>query len=506
MGYFQMLGELSERVRTVEIGRSTKDNPFLMAVISSPENLVSLTEYKRIQSRLADARTIPNDDEAEQLIGRGRAVVAITCSIHATEVGATQMSMLLAHELATGSDAGVQDVLDSVILLLIPCANPDGLVDVKEWYESTLGESYEGVMPPFLYQHYTGHDNNRDWFMFTQQETRLVVEHCFNAWRPHVVLDMHQTRSNGVRMMVPPFVDPMGPNVDAILNAESAMLGAAIAADLTAEGKAGVSMNVVYDAYSPNRSYQQYHGGVRMLTEAAGARIATPVNVPERDLQSDRGETPKEVTWKHPMPWKGGTWRLRDIVEYDFTAAMSCLRHSARLRETLVRNFYKVGRNAIEQNGAPYAFVIPTQQHDHSAAAEMLDALRLGLVEVHEATEAFRARWTAVRRRVAGDYERAAVLGVRKDAAGAAEISGDADSSGRTAESAIRCYCSLSADSDGCEYIRHQGQIFGAADAVEGWRSIDAGARCQASGIRCQWIGVRRRVAAVKIQRMETRG
>ena len=391
MGYFQTLGELSERVRTVEIGRSTKDNPFLMAVISSPENLASLKEYKDIQSRLADARTIPNDDEAAQLIGQGRAVVAITCSIHATEVGATQMSMLLAHELATGSGAGVQDVLDSVILLLIPCANPDGLVDVKEWYESTLGESYEGVMPPFLYQHYTGHDNNRDWFMFTQQETRLVVEHCFNAWRPHVVLDMHQTRSNGVRMMVPPFVDPMGPNVDAILNAESAMLGAAMAADLTADGKAGVSMNVVYDAYSPNRSYQQYHGGVRMLTEAAGARIATPVKVSERDLQSDRGETPREITWKHPMPWKGGTWRLRDIVEYDLTAAMSCLRHSARLRETLVRNFYKVGRNAIEQNGVPYAFVIPTQQHDHSAAAEMLDALRLGLVEVHEATEAFRA-------------------------------------------------------------------------------------------------------------------
>ena len=208
---------------------------------------------------------------------------------------------------------------------------------------------------------------------------------------PHVVLDMHQTRSHGVRMMVPPFVDPMGPNVDAILNAESAMLGAAMAADMTAQGKAGVSMNVVYDAYSPNRSYQQYHGGVRMLTEAAGARIATPVNVPERDLQSDRGETPKEVTWKHPLPWKGGTWRLRDIVEYDLAAAMSCLSHSARLRETLVRNFYQVGVNAIEQNGAPYAFVIPTQQHDHSAAAEMLDALRMGMVEVHEATEAFKA-------------------------------------------------------------------------------------------------------------------
>ena len=389
--YFDILDNLSDRVRTVEIGRSTKNNPFLMAVISSPDNLDRLEEYREIQERLADARAIRSDDAARRLIERGRVVVAITCSIHATEVGATQMSMLLAHELATRQSARVQDILDNLILLLIPCANPDGLIDVREWYESTLGESYEGVMPPFLYQHYTGHDNNRDWFMFTQQETRLVVEHCFNAWRPHVVLDMHQTRSNGVRMMVPPFVDPMGPNVDAILNAESAMLGAAMAADLISEGKAGVSMNVVYDAYSPNRSYQQYHGGVRMLTEAAGVRIATPVNVPERDLQSDRGERPREITWNHPLPWEGGTWRLRDIVEYDLSAAMSCLRHSARLRETLTGNFYKVSRNAIERRGTPFAFVIPTQQHDHSAAAEMLDALRLGQVEVDEATEAFRA-------------------------------------------------------------------------------------------------------------------
>ena len=312
--YFEILDELSDRVQTIEIGRSTKDNPLLMSIISSPGNLECLEDYKEIQEQLADPRTVADDQEARRLIERGRAVVAVTCSIHATEVGASQMSMLLAHELATSQSADVQTILDNVILLLLPSVNPDGLIDVKEWYKSTLGESYEGVMPPFLYQHYTGHDNNRDWFMFTQQETRLVVEHCFNAWRPHVALDMHQTRSNGVRMMVPPFVDPMGPNVDAILNAESAMLGAAMAADLTAQGKAGVSMNVVYDAYSPNRSYQQYHGGVRMLTEAAGVRIATPVNVPERDLQTDRGENPKEVTWNHPLPWKGGTWRLRDIV------------------------------------------------------------------------------------------------------------------------------------------------------------------------------------------------
>ena len=208
--YFEMLGEMSERVQTVEIGRSTKDNSFLLTVISSPENLSNLADHKRTQARLADARTVLGDDEADALIRQGKAVIAITCSIHATEVGATQMSMLLAHWLATGASDDARAVLDNVILLLLPCTNPDGLIDVKTWYESTLGESYEGVMPPFLYQHYTGHDNNRDWFMFTQQETRLLVDHCFNAWRPHVVLDMHQTRSTGVRMMVPPFVNRWG--------------------------------------------------------------------------------------------------------------------------------------------------------------------------------------------------------------------------------------------------------------------------------------------------------
>lgn len=389
--YFERLDRASDRVKTLEIGRSTEDNPFLLTIISSARNIANLDEYKRIQRRLADPRGIADEAEAERLIGRSRAVVAVMCSIHATEVGATQMSMLLAHHLASADTDEVNRVLDDAILLLIPCMNPDGLIKVKRWYESTLGTEYEGVMPPFLYHKYTGHDNNRDWFMLTQRETRLAVEHCLNAWHPHVLLDMHQTRHNGSRMILPPFVDPVGPNVDAIIQAEIAMLGTAIAGDMTAQGKAGVAVNAVYDAYSPNRTYQHYHGGLRLLSEAAGARIATPIEIGERDLQSDRGETPTQRTWNHPLPWRGGVWRLRDIVEYDFAAAYACLRHAGLLRDTLARNFYRVGVNAVKAEDAPYAFVAPPQQHDAHAAAEMLGALRTGLVEIHEAAETFRA-------------------------------------------------------------------------------------------------------------------
>ena len=139
--------------------------------------------------------------------------------------------------------------------------NPDGLITVKRWYDATIGTEYEGVNPPFLYHRYAGHDNNRDWFMFTQAETRLVVEHCLNRWHPQIVLDLHQTRSTGMRMILPPLVDPIGPNVDPVLQSQLTMLGSYIASELTTQGKAGVAMNVVYDGYSPSRSYPHYHGG-----------------------------------------------------------------------------------------------------------------------------------------------------------------------------------------------------------------------------------------------------
>ena len=309
VSYLKLLEQASDRVRVDEIGRSTEDNPFLVCTISSPDNLANAERLRLIQQSLSDPRTV-DDRGALNLVGDARAVVAITCSIHATEVGATQMSVELAHLLASSQHPRVLDILDSVILLLIPSMNPDGLIRVKDWYDASLGTHFEGSMPPYLYHKYTGHDNNRDWFMFTQQETRLVVERVHNAWRPHVTLDIHQTRSDGMRMILPPLVDPIGPNVDPVLQSGLSVLGTYMAAQLTAEGKAGVAVNVVYDSYSPNRSYPHYHGGVRVLSEAASVKIATPVDVPKTKLRDDRGELPRVRSWNHPMPWEGGQMDL----------------------------------------------------------------------------------------------------------------------------------------------------------------------------------------------------
>ena len=389
--YFHMLAGASDRVQTVELGQSTEGNPLILVAISSAGNLRDLESYRQVQAKLADPRLVADAGEAEELVARGKTVVMVTCGIHATEAGATQMSMLLGHHLASSDDPSVKEILDNVILLLVPCLNPDGLISVKGWYDSTVGTQHEGVSPPFLYHKYAGHDNNRDWFMFALPETKVVVERCLNVWHPQIVFDLHQTRINGMRMILPPFIDPVGPNVHPLLQAQQTTLGAAMASALTARGKSGVAVNMVYDAYSPSRTYVYYHGGVRVLSEAAGAKIATPVNLTPGDLKTARGEDPMRRSWNHPMPWEGGRWGLPEIVDYEFDAVMACLDHAARYRDTWLRNFYEVGVSAVSGGRNPYAYVVPRVQRDPGAVAEMLQVMEAAGVEVHEATDGFSA-------------------------------------------------------------------------------------------------------------------
>ena len=384
--YLRLIEGQTDRMTVTEIGRTTEDHPFLLCTISSADNLSRIEEYREIQQSLSDPRKLEGV-EVSGAIEEARAVVAITCSIHATEVGASQMALTLAHLLASSNEPRVQSILDNVILLLVPSLNPDGLVRVKDWYDASVGTHFEGAIPPYLYHKYTGHDNNRDWFMFTQCETRLVVDQVHNAWRPHITYDIHQTRSDGMRMILPPLVDPVGPNVDPVLQSELSVLGTYMAAQLTAEGKAGVGVNMVYDSYSPSRSYPHYHGGVRVLSEAASVRIATPIELPKSALRDDRGELPKVRSWNHPMPWPGGRWTLQDIVEYDQSASMACLDHAAKNREWWVRNSFEVLKRATERTGSPFAFVIPRRQHDRSAADELTDILRWADVDVVESEE-----------------------------------------------------------------------------------------------------------------------
>src|SRR5260370_23392977 len=65
-GYFRKVAEVSNRIKLINVGKTTRGVEWEIAVISSPENLANLDRYKDISRRLADGRGL-NDQTAHAL-------------------------------------------------------------------------------------------------------------------------------------------------------------------------------------------------------------------------------------------------------------------------------------------------------------------------------------------------------------------------------------------------------------------------------------------------------
>jgi hypothetical protein len=388
--YFKKLGTESNRVRYEEVGKTTEGRPFIAVTISSADNLAHLDHYKEIQAKLADPRTT-SPEQTKQLIAEGKTVLVVTCNVHSTEIASSQSATEFAYQLAIGDTPKIRSILQNVIIVLVPSLNPDGQQLVVDWYKKYLGTPYEGANPVVVWHHYVGHDDNRDWSSFTQVETRLAVEKVINPWHPQILYDIHQMGSNGPRIYLPPWVDPIDPNVDPILVESMNALGTETALEIGQTGKQGVLIHGVYDFWSPLRDYISLHNGLRVLTESASVNIATPINIPFEKLDRGIGYDAKVSTWNFPDPWKGGEWHLHDIVDYQLDAFFSIANNAAQYRERYLNNFYQIGLRAVNQSSGPYAYVIPAEQTDSAVTARLINILRTGGVEVEKATADFEA-------------------------------------------------------------------------------------------------------------------
>jgi len=389
-GYFQRLATVSRAVHVDTLGPTTSGQPFIVVAVSTPANIARLSEIRAAQALLADPRRLTPDQE-RRLVASQPSVIFISNNIHGSEIGGSQMAMELAHRLATNDT--LQRYLEKEIVLIAPSMNPDGQRMITEWYRQNLGTKWEGGPLPWLYHPYVGHDNNRDWFMVTQKETRLVTDFLYGAWFPEIFYDVHQMGAEGARIFVPPLVDPVNPNLDPMIVRGIAHVGAEMALALEERGKSGVANSVIYDLWwhGGARSTPTRHNMVGVITEAASVRIATPIVQDTSKLRGHARGLPKyERRINFPNPWPGGTWRLRDIIDYEVIASEALVRLASEQREDYVRSFVAMGRRAIEAGSKPpYAFVIPAGQGDAGAVERLVDVLRVGRVEVGQAKAAF---------------------------------------------------------------------------------------------------------------------
>ena len=401
--YFARLDAASPRVEVHTLGRTTLGRPFIAAYVGDSATIAELPRYREIQRRLADPR-LWRAGERDALIAGGKVVVLVTGSIHSDEVGGILAPLVLAHRLATAEDAEARAIRANAITIVVPSLNPDGVDLVGDWYRATLGTRYEGADVPFLYHAFTGHDNNRDWYAFTQAETRLTVDSLHNVWHPQVVNDIHQQGAYGSRIFIPPYLPPVEPNVDPLVIEGVDSLGSRVARRLLAEGKSGVVTHALYDAWTPARAYQHYHGGARILTETASARLASPITLTLDSLRPGRGYDPRRVSANFPRLWRGGRWSLADIVDYQASAAWDIVATTAAERAAWLDRFARVGERAVAGRAAPgradwpLAFVIPMQQPDQAPLRALLRVLQRGGVEVRRAEQPFasgNARYSA---------------------------------------------------------------------------------------------------------------
>jgi hypothetical protein len=389
--YFARLDGASDRVSVQTLGQSTLQRPLIVAIISARENILALPKYKEIQQQLADPRRIAQDAQRDRLLADGKVVVTISCSIHATEIVASQMSMQLAYELATAQDPETQAILQNTILLLIPSPNPDGIDIVANWYRKSLGTTYEGREPPELYHHYAGHDDNRDWFMLNLKETQLITRFFWHEWFPQIVYDVHQQGANGSRFFIPPFYDPPNPNISPLLLRQVGLIGHKVAADLQAAGFKGVLTNALYDTWWHGgfRTAPYFHNSIGILSEAASARLMTPTTVTPEQLSraTSRGlRNATEAMTNFPDPWPAGAWRPRDIMNMEMIAARSILLMASKFRLDYLRNFYELGYKNIQlplNQGETIAYLIPAGQARDEAVAKMVGTLLDQGVEVY---------------------------------------------------------------------------------------------------------------------------
>ena len=394
--YFEILAEGSDRIRVDTLGPTTLGNPFITVTLSSAANLARLEEITATSAVLAQGRV--SEEEAERLATDLPATVVINHNIHSTEIGSSQTSVDLVHQLATSTDPDVLEILDNVVTVLIPSANPDGQMMVVDWYNQIVGTEHWDARMPYLYHHYAGHDNNRDFFQGALVETRYWFDVMFRRTASQVYLDQHQMGANGPRIFVPPYPDPMNPLVHPLLWQGIQFMGGGIVRDLQAAGKQGVVSGSMYRIFGQEGALtERFHNVIGLLTETASSNLASPDTVTLEQLQGSArpgiGLDAYEFSMAMPDPWWGGEWRLGDIVDYQTVAAFSVLRQTARFREDYVLGRWQMAKETIERATAsgPYAFVIPADQSDPLTAADFVWRLALQGIEVHRADRAFDA-------------------------------------------------------------------------------------------------------------------
>jgi hypothetical protein len=388
--YLQKLDGESERIYLEEIGASPMGRPMYIAFISSAENISKLEELKKINRELALNPNLEKE-ELQGMVRDGKAFVLATLSMHSSEVAPSQAAPLIAWDFATTNDPKKEEWLNNVVYMMVPNHNPDGMDLIVENYLKYKGTKYEGASLPGVYHKYVGHDNNRDFVILSQEDTKAIARIYNQTWFPQVMVEKHQMGSTGTRYFVPPNHDPIAENVPAGIFHWGGVFGQHMATDMTADGLAGVSQHYIFDDYWPGATETCiWKNVIGFLTEAASVQTASPIYIEPTELRvGGKGLSEYKKSINMLLPWEGGWWRLGDIVQYELSSTTSIIKTASLYREDILEFRNRMCREQVElgKTEAPYYYIMPQKQHDLGELVNLVNLMKEQGIEVYTLNE-----------------------------------------------------------------------------------------------------------------------
>ena len=364
--YLSELAERSERVKYEEYARSYENRPLFHLIITSPENHEKLEEIRLKHLMLGDP-----DRSASLSIEEMPLVVRLGYGVHGNESSASNASLLVAYFLAASNSEMVKNYLDSMVILLDPCLNPDGFNRHASWinmHKSEVpmrDELSRGFMEPWpggRTNHYW-FDLNRDWVLLQHPESRGRVR-VFHEWKPNVVTDHHEMGASSSFFFqpgVPARINPYTPQRTSDLTRR---IGSYHARALDGIGTLYFTEERFDDFYyGKGSSYPDVNGSVGILFEQAGTRGF------ERETTRGRLSFP---------------YAIRNQVK----VSLSTLEASMHLRIELLENlrlFYRESEDLFENSGVKgYLF---GENGDASSLRSFMEVLLQHQIRIHRISE-----------------------------------------------------------------------------------------------------------------------